>query len=94
MSWLTVGVEILSAIPAGNICKLDPSVLQAGACYSHQSSWLNEGWTVYLERRILAGLHNDAHRDFSAIIGWKSLRMFPNMPRAAPDNTSHANNAL
>lgn len=35
--------------------------------------WLNEGWTVYLERRIMAELHGEAMRHFSAIIGWKSL---------------------
>lgn len=34
---------------------------------------MNEGWTVYLERRILAALHGEAYRHFSAIIGWKSL---------------------
>ncbi|KAN0071960.1 Peptidase family M1 domain containing protein [Elaphomyces granulatus] len=35
--------------------------------------WLNEGWTRYLERRILAVLHGEAYRHFSAIIGWKAL---------------------
>lgn len=34
---------------------------------------MNEGWTVYLERRILAAIHGEAYRHFSAIIGWKSL---------------------
>ena len=28
---------------------------------------------MYLERRILAELHGEAHRSFSAIIGWKAL---------------------
>jgi aminopeptidase N len=48
------------------------------------SSWLNEGWTVYLERRILASIHNnDSYFDFSAIIGWKHLGKChpPNLPR-------------
>lgn len=36
--------------------------------------WLNEGWTVYLERRILAYLHGEPHRHFSAIIGWNDLK--------------------
>jgi leukotriene-A4 hydrolase len=41
---------------------------------SWQHFWLNEGWTTYLERRILAAIHgNDAWRDFSAIIGWQAL---------------------
>ena len=36
-------------------------------------SWLNEGWTMYLERRIQAAIHGDAEFDFSAILGWKAL---------------------
>lgn len=41
---------------------------------SWEHFWLNEGWTVYLERRILASIHkNDSYFDFSAIIGWKHL---------------------
>ena len=46
--------------------------------FSWEHFWLNEGWTVYLERRILSSLHGDGkegqkYRDFSAIIGWKAL---------------------
>lgn len=38
------------------------------------ASWLNEGWTMYLERRILAKIHgNDAYFDFSALSGWNAL---------------------
>lgn len=40
---------------------------------SWEHFWLNEGWTVYLERRIQAGVHGEPYRDFSAIIGWKAL---------------------
>lgn len=36
-------------------------------------SWLNEGWTMYLERRIQSEIHGAAEFDFSAIIGWQSL---------------------
>ncbi|KAF8468974.1 leukotriene A-4 hydrolase [Kalaharituber pfeilii] len=35
--------------------------------------WLNEGWTTYLERRIIGAIHGDEMFHFSAIIGWKSL---------------------
>ncbi|GAM88333.1 hypothetical protein ANO11243_063660 [Dothideomycetidae sp. 11243] len=45
--------------------------LVSNASWEH--FWLNEGWTVYLERRITASIHGEAHRDFSAIIGWKAL---------------------
>ncbi|KAJ5637291.1 hypothetical protein N7490_007170, partial [Penicillium lividum] len=42
---------------------------------SWEHFWLNEGWTVYLERRVcvLPPIHGEAYRHFSAIIGWKSL---------------------
>ena len=45
--------------------------LVSAASWEH--FWLNEGWTTYLERRIQAAIHGEAHRDFSAIIGWKAL---------------------
>lgn len=45
--------------------------LVSNASWEH--FWLNEGWTVYLERRIMSSLHGEAHRHFSAIIGWKAL---------------------
>jgi leukotriene-A4 hydrolase len=45
--------------------------LVSAASWEH--FWLNEGWTVYLERRIVAALHGEEHRHFSAIIGWKAL---------------------
>ncbi|KAK3683059.1 Leucyl aminopeptidase yscIV [Vermiconidia calcicola] len=46
--------------------------LVSNASWEH--FWLNEGWTVYLERRIQAEVHgNEQVRHFSAIIGWKAL---------------------
>ena len=39
-----------------------------------ESFWLNEGWTVYLERLLLEKLYGPAHRGFSYIIGAKALR--------------------
>lgn len=41
---------------------------------SWEHFWLNEGWTVYLERRIVGAIHGEAHRHFSAIIGWNDLQ--------------------
>lgn len=41
--------------------------------YSWEHFWLNEGWTVYLERRIQDYLHGEPTRQFSAIIGWSDL---------------------
>ncbi|OJJ31767.1 hypothetical protein ASPWEDRAFT_117915 [Aspergillus wentii DTO 134E9] len=39
---------------------------------SWEHFWLNEGWTTYLERRVIHS-HGEAYRHFSAIIGWKAL---------------------
>ncbi|EQL02383.1 leukotriene A-4 hydrolase [Ophiocordyceps sinensis CO18] len=38
--------------------------LVSNASWEH--FWLNEGWTVYLERRILAAIHGDTAFDFSS----------------------------
>lgn len=36
--------------------------------------WLNEGFTVFLERKILAKLYGEKTRQFSAIGGLKDLK--------------------
>ncbi|KAG0172804.1 Leukotriene A-4 hydrolase [Apophysomyces sp. BC1034] len=36
--------------------------------------WLNEGWTVFVERKIAGRMHGEAERQFSSIIGWKALK--------------------
>jgi leukotriene-A4 hydrolase len=38
-----------------------------------QHFWLNEGWTVYLERRIVGALHGEKMRQFHFIMGWNDL---------------------
>ena len=45
--------------------------LVSNASWEH--FWLNEGWTTYLERRIIAAVHGEPYRSFSAIIGFKEL---------------------
>lgn len=35
---------------------------------------MNEGWTTYLERRLVAAVHGPAYFDFSAVIGWEDLQ--------------------
>lgn len=40
---------------------------------SWEHFWLNEGWTVYLERRIQGAIHGESTRHFGAIIGWSDL---------------------
>lgn len=41
---------------------------------SWEHFWLNEGWTTYIERRIVGALHGEEMFHFSAIIGWKALK--------------------
>lgn len=59
------------------------------SCANWNHFWLNEGWTVYLERLLLQDVHGPkegpAHRGFSYIIGSKALKdaleQFTNTPR-------------
>ncbi|KAJ7075001.1 peptidase family M1-domain-containing protein [Mycena belliarum] len=45
-----------------------------GVTHAHATHfWLNEGWTVYMERLLLQVLHEPAARGFSYIIGAKAL---------------------
>ena len=39
-----------------------------------QDFWLNEGWTRYIERRMIGKIYGDEMFHFSAILGWKALR--------------------
>lgn len=49
---------------------LSPSI--ANATWDH--FWLNEGWTTWFQRKIMARINkNDAFLDFDAIGGWKVL---------------------
>ncbi|KAI9598489.1 peptidase family M1-domain-containing protein [Syncephalis fuscata] len=36
--------------------------------------WLNEGWTVFIERKIIGRLRGEPSRQFSAMLGFSSLR--------------------
>ncbi|KAI9593051.1 peptidase family M1-domain-containing protein [Syncephalis fuscata] len=36
--------------------------------------WLNEGWTMFIERKIIGRLHSEADRQFSSILGLKDLK--------------------
>lgn len=63
--------------------------------------WLNEGFCVYVERRIQALVNNEQDRQFNAIIGWKSLmadiellgssnpltKLVPSLENVAPDDS-------
>ena len=36
--------------------------------------WLNEGFTIFTERKIVGRMRGEAHRHFDAIGGWKDLQ--------------------
>lgn len=40
---------------------------------SFEHFWLNEGFTVFLERKIVGRMFGEAHRQFVSIGGWKDL---------------------
>ncbi|CAG8514396.1 14713_t:CDS:10, partial [Cetraspora pellucida] len=46
--------------------------------------WLNEGWTVFIERKIMGRLHGEKESEFDAIIGWRSLEQ--DIKLFGPDN--------
>lgn len=43
-------------------------------CRSWEHFWLNEGFTMFLERKILSRLHGESWRQFNSIIGLADLR--------------------
>lgn len=40
---------------------------------SWEHFWLNEGWTMFLERKIMGRMHGEANRQFSATLGLRTL---------------------
>lgn len=42
--------------------------------YNWEHFWLNEGFTVFLERKIIGRMRGEQHRQFSAILGYRELR--------------------
>lgn len=60
--------------------------------------WLNEGFTVYIERRILAHLKSEQEAEFQAMLGYNHLlhdievqnpaftKMIPSLDKTDPDD--------
>ncbi|KAJ7020251.1 peptidase family M1-domain-containing protein [Mycena alexandri] len=66
--------------------ELTHSFFGNGVTHAHANHfWLNEGWTVYMERLLLGVLYEPAARGFSYIIGAKALvddlERYANTPR-------------
>ncbi|KAJ9476995.1 Leucine aminopeptidase 2 [Pseudozyma hubeiensis] len=84
---LVCGDRSLTDVLLHELCHSWSGNLTSCANWTH--FWLNEGWTVYLERLLLQDVHGPkegpAHRGFSYIIGSKALKdalaQFTDTPR-------------
>ena len=70
---LLAGDKSLADVLAHEIAHSWTGNLVTNATWNH--FWLNEGWTVWLERRIMAKVNrNEDHLKLSAQMGWKHLK--------------------
>ena len=70
---LLAGDKSLADVLAHEIAHSWTGNLVTNATWNH--FWLNEGWTVWLERRIMAKVNrNEDHMKLSAQVGWKHLK--------------------
>ena len=70
---LLAGDKSLTDVLAHEIAHSWTGNLVTNATWNH--FWLNEGWTVWLERRIMAKVNrNEDHLKISAEVGWKHLK--------------------
>uniref|UniRef100_A0A7S2EUF7 Peptidase M1 leukotriene A4 hydrolase/aminopeptidase C-terminal domain-containing protein n=1 Tax=Ditylum brightwellii TaxID=49249 RepID=A0A7S2EUF7_9STRA len=70
---LLAGDRSLASVVAHEIAHSWTGNLVTNRTWSH--FWLNEGWTKWLERKIISKIHNDDRFfDFDAIGGWKALQ--------------------
>lgn len=74
------------------------------SCQNWENFWLNEGFTMFLERKILARLHGESWRQFNSHIGLADLResvqqfgedhpataLIPNLADTDPDDVFSA----
>jgi leukotriene-A4 hydrolase len=56
--------------------------------YLGENFWLNEGFTMTIERKIIARLGSDADRHFSAIIGFEALTRSIEQLKQTPELTA------
>ncbi len=70
---LLAGDRSLADVVAHEIAHSWTGNLVTNATWEH--FWLNEGWTMWLQRKIMARVHKDSKFfDFDAIGGWEHLR--------------------
>ncbi|KAI6179628.1 Leuk-A4-hydro-C domain-containing protein [Aphelenchoides besseyi] len=66
---LIVGDRSLANVIAHEITHSYTGNLVTNASWEH--FWLNEGFTVFVERKILGRLYGEKERDFASITGWE-----------------------
>uniref|UniRef100_A0A646QDM6 Leukotriene A(4) hydrolase n=1 Tax=Hemiscolopendra marginata TaxID=943146 RepID=A0A646QDM6_9MYRI len=69
---LLAGDKSLASVIAHEIAHSWTGNLVTNKNFEH--FWLNEGFTVFAERKIIGRMLGEAHRHFHAIIGWKDLQ--------------------
>ena len=72
MKCLKAGDRSLANVIAHEIAHSWTGNLVTNSNFEH--FWLNEGFTVFTERKIAALMEGKTSRDFSAINGWKDLK--------------------
>lgn len=75
---LLAGDRSLADVVAHEIAHSWTGNLVTNANFEH--FWLNEGFTVFVERKINGRMFGDKFRDFSAIGGLKALREAVSFP--------------
>eukprot|EP00123_Amoebidium_parasiticum_P017081 comp23704_c0_seq1/m.40741 comp23704_c0_seq1/g.40741 ORF comp23704_c0_seq1/g.40741 comp23704_c0_seq1/m.40741 type:complete len:622 (-) comp23704_c0_seq1:650-2515(-) len=68
---LLAGDRSLVNVVAHEIAHSWTGNLVTNATWEH--FWINEGFTVFVERKIIQRMHGEAHRHFHAILGWHAL---------------------
>ncbi|KAI4481932.1 hypothetical protein M0802_012973 [Mischocyttarus mexicanus] len=69
---LLAGDRSLANVVAHEIAHSWTGNLVTNANFEH--FWLNEGFTMYVERKIYAKMYNEEYREFSALDGYNSLK--------------------
>lgn len=82
---LVVGDKSLTAVVAHELAHSWSGNLVTNATWN--DFWLNEGFTVYIERRIVEKLNGKAFADMQAVLGMQDLRETLEELKNAPDDT-------
>lgn len=69
---LLAGDRSLASVVIHEICHSFFGNLVTSQTWEH--FWMNEGFTVFLERKIVGAIKGKAHQDLHAIIGWNDLQ--------------------